>query len=376
MVLSALVDLGAPLDGIRRCIQGLGLEGVCLDEAPAGEGGLVGRRVMVDAPHEHAHRHLGDILAILGRGALAARARARAESVFRRLAEAEGAVHGIPADHVHFHEVGAVDAIVDIAGSCHAMDELGVDAVEIGPLPIGHGTVSCAHGVLPLPAPATVELLKGFAVREVDECVELVTPTGAAILTTLAGMEGGGRHSERTLLRSGSGYGQRKLRTRPNLLRALLFEVGAQTAAASDECVVLESNVDDMTAELAGALFAALMEAGALDVFTTAVQMKKQRPAMMVTVLCAPEHRETMLDVLFKNSTTFGVREYPVRRTVLVRRHESVQTAFGPVRIKIGTWRQGDVTRSPEFEDCAAAAKVAGVPVRQVYEAALRADVR
>ncbi len=159
MVLSALVDLGASLDGIRRCIEGLGLAGVSLIEGPAGEGGLVGRRVRVEVPDEHAHRHLEDILVILGRGGLAPRARERAELVFRRLADAEGAVHGIPADHVHFHEVGAVDAIVDIAGSCHALEELGVDAVEIGPLPIGHGTVSCAHGVLPLPAPATVELL-------------------------------------------------------------------------------------------------------------------------------------------------------------------------------------------------------------------------
>jgi uncharacterized protein (DUF111 family) len=215
-------------------------------------------------------------------------------------------------------------------------------------------------------------LLKGYAVQEVDECLELVTPTGAAILTTLASECGGKRGLPQVLVGTGCGYGQRRLRTRPNILRALLFEFRPADTVEPDDCLVLECNIDDMTPELIGTLFQQLRGAGALDVFTTSVMMKKQRQAALVTVLCAPDRRETVLDTLFLNSTTFGVREYNVRRTVLARRHELVQTPFGPVRMKVGTWRNRDVVRSPEYEDCVAAAKSAGVPVRVVYESAAR----
>jgi uncharacterized protein (DUF111 family) len=215
-------------------------------------------------------------------------------------------------------------------------------------------------------------LLKGYAIEEVEECLELVTPTGAAILTTLASESGGKSGGHKVLVGAGCGYGQRRLRTRPNILRALLLEVRPADPVEAEDCLVLECNIDDMTPELIGTLFQQLMGAGALDVFTTSVMMKKQRQAALVTVLCTPDRRETMLDTIFLNSTTFGVREYNVRRTVLTRRHEVVQTPFGPVRMKVGTWRDRDVVRSPEYEDCVAAAKSSGVPVRVVYESAAR----
>ena len=296
--------------------------------------------------------------------------RAGSLAVFRRLADAEARVHGTTPQRIYFHEVGAVDALVDIVGACLAREWLGADSVSVGPLPLGSGTVSCAHGLLPVPAPAVAELLRGLPVQADDEPFELVTPTGAAILSawrTAGGIPDGSR-----LAGIGYGLGQRRLHHRPNLLRALLFEKAESDGGLHDACLALECNLDDQTPELTGALAARLLEAGALDAFLTPIQMKKQRPAALLTVLCRPDRREAMLDVIFRESTTFGVRESLAQRTILERRHKTVETPFGPVRVKIGRWRGADVTASPEFEDCAQAAARAGVPVRRVIEAACR----
>lgn len=292
-------------------------------------------------------------------------------AVFQRIAEAEAKIHGTTPDLIHFHEVGALDSIVDVVGGCLALHRLGVEQVVVGPLPLGHGLIQCAHGTYPSPAPATVELLKGAAVCEVDEPFETVTPTGAALLTSWRNAEAvpaGAR-----VVEVAYSFGHRRLNGRPNVLRATLLESAAPLAAAPGECLVLECNLDDTTPELVGALTGRLLEAGSLDVYTTPIQMKKQRPGVLLGVLCEPAAREALLDLIFRGCTTFGVREYPVRRTVLARRHETVQTPYGPVRVKIGTWKGEDVTRAPEFEDCAQAAKAHGVSVRAVYEAALRA---
>ena len=288
-------------------------------------------------------------------------------AVFLRIAEVEAKIHGTTVEKIHFHEVGAVDSIVDIVGCCLALDWLGVDGVVVEPLPIGHGTVTCAHGVYPSPTPATLDLLKGLRVVEVDEPFETVTPTGAALLAAWSTMER--LPSGSRVLSTSYSFGQRRLNGRPNLLRATLYE-SSPVDGAPDTCLLIETNLDDTTPELIGVLTERLLQAGALDAFTTAVQMKKQRPGVLVSVLCTAEKRDDVLNTLFRESTTFGIRERLVDRTVLPRRWENVHTPWGQVRVKIGSWKGEDVTRSPEMDDCLRVAREYGVPVRQVYDEA------
>jgi uncharacterized protein (DUF111 family) len=250
------------------------------------------------------------------------------------------------------------------------LELLAIDSVAVGPLPLGHGAVKAAHGMLPLPAPATVELLKGMRVLPVDEPFETVTPTGAALLSTWSQSDAPSPTAGR-LQRTGYGFGQHRYASRPNLLRALLLESAVEPAG--DECLVLECNLDDTVPELLGSLATRLLSVGALDAFLTPVQMKKQRPGTLLTVLCRPGQREALLDLIFRESTTFGIREHPVRRTILARRQEEVATPFGKVRVKIGEWQGRVITRAPEHDDCARLAQQAGVAVRAVYEAALTA---
>ncbi|MBU0714293.1 MAG: nickel pincer cofactor biosynthesis protein LarC [Verrucomicrobia bacterium] len=393
MILAALLDLGVSREDLQHQLTGLPIGPFEIEVNSISDRGLHGTRVNVHVPsHEHTHgsadhsqpqvhpphRGLIEIRALIDGSQLSASVKAASLRVFRRLAEAEAHVHGTTPDQVHFHEVGAVDAIIDIVGACLGLERLGVAGVSVGPLPLGHGTVVCAHGILPVPAPATVELLKGFTVAPTDEPFELVTPTGAALLTTCKTLETFPPGSR--ILKVGQGFGHRTLNGRPNVLRAMLMEsdsvaADADGCPATDTCLVLECNLDDLTPELTGSLMKRLLDAGALDVFLTPVQMKKQRPGILLTVLCRPEQRPTMLDLIFRESTTFGIREYPVQRTVLERRHESVETPFGRVRVKIGRWQGSDITVSPEYEDCRRAAESAGVSVRAVYEAALIRNV-
>jgi uncharacterized protein (TIGR00299 family) protein len=270
-----------------------------------------------------------------------------------------------------------MDSIIDIVASCAALERLQVDAVTFGPLPLGCGVVRCEHGVFPVPAPATVELLRGFAVEQSEEPFEMVTPTGAALLTTWAQrLPGGGAGPER-IAKVGHGLGQRSLLHRPNLLRALLMEPAGGPSptpgANADECVVLECNLDDLTPELAGAMTQQLLAAGALDVFTVPAQMKKQRPGLLLTVLALPASRDALVDLIFTESTSFGLRERTTRRTVLDRRFVKVATPYGPVSVKIGRWKGRDVTRAPEYDDCVRCAEQHGVPARRVHEAAVAA---
>ncbi|MDD5679501.1 MAG: nickel pincer cofactor biosynthesis protein LarC [Kiritimatiellae bacterium] len=394
MILAVLLDLGVSREDLQRQLAGLPIGPFEVISALISDRGLHGTQVTVQATspehthagkaHSHAaahppHRGLKEIRVLIEGSQLSPGVKAASLRVFQRLAEAEAQVHGTTPDEVRFHEVGAVDAIVDIAGACLGLEMLGVADVSVGPLPMGYGTVACAHGVLPVPAPATVELLKGLPVTPADEPFELVTPTGAALLATWKTMETFPSGSR--ILKVGQGFGSRKLNGRPNVLRAMLMEsesiaAAAYASPATDACLVLECNLDDLTPELTGALLNRLLGAGALDVFLTPVQMKKQRPGILLTVLCRTEQREAMLDMIFRESTTFGIREYPVRRTLLERRHESVETPFGPVRVKIGRWQGADITLAPEYDDCLKAAGRAGVSVRAVYDAALGKNVR
>ena len=375
MVLAALLDLGADLGKIRGGLKTVVKDRFSITAAPIRQKGLMGLQVKVGVPchhsghHEHAHRGLKDIEKMIDGSAIAPAVKRNAIGVFRRLAVAEAKVHGVKPSDIHFHEVGALDSIVDIVGSCIALEQLGAERVALGPLPIGCGTIKCAHGVLPSPAPATVELLKGFAVEQTGEKHELVTPTGAALLTTWKNCprvpDGA------SVMRAGYGFGHRELDSRPNLLRAVLLE-DADRDEDADDCLVLECNLDDMSPELTGHLFGRLLEEGALDVFLTPVQMKKNRPGAMLTVLAAPGNRDKILDIIFRESTTFGVREYKVRRTVLPRRFETVKTPCGSARVKIGSWKGRDVTIAPEYEDCRKLAQKTGVPLRRIYAAVLK----
>ncbi len=384
MILGALIDLGVDADALARDLHSLGVGHFHLRVERGLSAHLAGTRVEVqvesddhahahDHHHDHApHRGLIEIEALIRASALPEAVKDRSCRVFRRIAEVEARMHGTTVEQIHFHEIGAIDSIVDIVGCCLALHRLAVDAVAVGPLPQGRGVIHCAHGTFPNPAPATVELLRGMAVEQTDLPHELVTPTGAALLAdwrTLDRPPPGAR-----IEKIGYGLGRRDLGSRPNLLRAVLMTDSSDSSDPSDSCLVLETNLDDATPELIGALAQRLMAQGALDVFATAIQMKKQRPGVLLTVLCSPKDREKLLDVIFRESTTFGVREYETRRTILTRRIETVQTPFGEVRVKVGRWRGQDITRSPEMDDCLRLAERHAVPVRVVYEAAQKAQ--
>ncbi|MCO6399748.1 MAG: nickel pincer cofactor biosynthesis protein LarC [Verrucomicrobia bacterium] len=391
MILAALIHLGVDPAALAAELKAFAPEPFELRVESARSAHLSGTRVRVltEAEHHHdhhdhhhhhhghdhhhaPHRGLKEIGAMIDRSELPEEVKARAHRVFRRLGEAEARIHGATIDAIHFHEVGAMDSIVDIVGACLALHKLGVDAIAVGPLPQGHGTIECAHGTFPNPAPATVELLRGHAVVSVDEPFELVTPTAAALLAEWKTCD---RAPSGAVVKAiGYGIGHRELKSRPNLLRAILLEV--QASANEDECLVLETNLDDVSPELIGVLSGRLLAAGALDVFAVAAQMKKQRPGVLLTTLARTSDRDALLDLIFRESTTFGVREYTARRTILARRFEAVATPYGEVRIKIGEWKGADVVRAPELEDCVLRAQERGVSVRAVYEAAQRAASR
>lgn len=377
MILGALFELGVDPEKLQQELRRLPLDPFRIEAAKFQDRTLHGTQVTVhlEDHHHHAghgHRHgrnLKDIRALVEASALPTAVQKPSLDVFGRIAAAEAKVHGTTPEQVHFHEVGAMDSIVDIVGCCLGLSWLAVDAVAVAPLPAGQGLIRCAHGTFPNPAPATVELLAGMAVTQTDEPFELVTPTGAALLAAWKSADAPPPGSR--LVRAGYSFGHHQLRSRPNLLRATIFE--SPEPAAADTCIVLECNIDDTTPELLGSLAQRLLEAGALDAFTTAANMKKQRPGTLLTVLCGPDRRDLLLDLIFRESTTFGVREHLAQRTVLERRFADVETPYGRVRVKIGRWRGADVTWSPEMDDCIARAREKDVPVRAVYEAAVAA---
>ena len=373
MILAALIDLGADADIVRERLISLPIESFRIDIEDCDVHGTRGKRLNVLSLHEsHHHRVLADIRALIEQSDLPDPVKALSMATFGNLAAAEAEAHHTTPDKIHFHEVGAIDSIVDTVGSCLALHLLDADGVRVGPLPLGTGTVKTAHGLLPIPVPATLALLKGHPVTQTDEPFELVTPTGAALLTTWQ-KERPASGGQGRPLRSGIGFGSRTLKGRLNMLRATLFDLASATSATDTSCLVLETNVDDMTPELVGTLVETLLERGALDVFVVPAQMKKQRPGLLLTILCRPQDKPKMLDTLFAESTTFGVRETETRRTMLDRRLVPVETPYGAVNIKVGTWQGRDTTFAPEHADCVRCARARGVPVRTVYEHAMRA---
>jgi uncharacterized protein (TIGR00299 family) protein len=365
MTLAALVDAGVDPRAIQAAVASLGMP--CeLSFETTRRGGFRATYARVSAPHEHAHRHLHHIEALIDRSTLTPRQNELARRIFRRLGEAEAAVHGIALEKIHFHEVGAVDSIVDIVGAAVGLDLLGVERFEASPLPTGRGSVRAAHGVMPLPAPGTAELLKGVPLAESSVEMELTTPTGAAIVTTVA--DRFGPLPAMTIDAIGLGAGTKEIPGQANILR--LFVGSVALPAASDRVWVLETNLDDLPGEVVGYTTTQLMAAGALDAFVTPVLMKKNRPGVVVTVLCDEATIPVLEEILFRETTTLGIRRYPVSRHKLKRQAAEVTTPFGPVKGKLG-WIEGrPPTFSPEHDDCARIAAERGVALRAVYEAA------
>jgi len=326
--------------------------------------------------HKHpAHRNLQVIIEIINKAGFSDKVTQQAVKIFQRLAQAEAEVHGTTEDKIHFHEVGADDAILDIVGSCLALEALRVEKVFCSRLTVGGGTVRCEHGVLPVPAPATVELIKGIEIIPSDAQVELLTPTGAAILTGLA--ESFGAIPSMKIIGGGYGAGQRDIAEFPNVLRLLVGEVAESDRQTNvDEVCVLEANIDDATAELIGYVSEKLLEAGGLDVYCTAIVMKKNRPGTLITVLCRPSDAARMEQIMFRESTTFGIRRHNCRRSILPRDYCSVDSPYGKIRIKQGYFDGSVITGSVEFDDCQKAAEKHDVPVRQVISAAMTAYKR
>jgi len=374
MIMAALVDAGVPLAALRAEIEKLPVEGWTITAREVRKGAFRATKVDVgvDRQTHQPHRSLGDILAILERSALGVGAKERAARIFTRLAEAEARVHGTDRESVRFHDVGAVDAIVDVVGAVVGLDLAGVQAVHVSALPIGGGLVDGPHGKIPVPGPGTAELLRGFPVVDTGVRAELVTPTGAAILTTLA--TSAGSMPSLTIGAVGYGAGTMDLPGTPNVLRCFLGETTGP--AAADETVVqVETTIDDMSPQLYETLIERVFEAGALDVFLQPVIMKRGRPGVVVTALSAPDRVSEVSRVLFEESTTIGVRWSEWRRARLEREMVVLTTAYGAIPFKISRLGGRVVTVTPEFADVARIAGEKALPVREVLDQA-RADGR
>ncbi len=374
MLLGALVDAGLPLSVLQAEIAKLGIGDLSVHAKPTQRGGLAATKVHVSATHDHSHRSLSSIERMIGDSALDDQTKRDCVSVFRRLGEVEALAHGIAIDKVHFHEVGALDSIADITGSCAGFRQLGIDRIFCSPINLGSGTVQAAHGTMPVPAPATARLVEGVPTYSDGPSVELTTPTGAAIAVTLG--DGFGPPPAMRISASGYGAGTREFPGRPNLLRVLIGE--AEDADSPHEQIwVLEANIDDMTPEMAGFAMERLLESGALDVTLAPVQMKKNRPGFTLTVLAGPEDRARLGEMMLSETSTMGIRETAARRRALPRSWTEVSTRYGSVRIKTAGRPGGDgATFSPEYEDCRKLARAHGVPFKRVWELASEAYLR
>jgi uncharacterized protein (TIGR00299 family) protein len=368
MTVGALIDLGVPLDYLQAELDRLALlpGSYELTVSRTERLHMPARKFDVAVHDHHTHRHYSDIDAMIAGSGLSDAVRDTARRIFRRLAEAEATVHGVPVADVHFHEVGAVDSIVDVVGTAICLEYLGVEAVYSGALPLGSGFVQTAHGRLPVPAPATAELLKGLPVH--GECGpgERVTPTGAAIVAALA--VGFGEQPSMQLEKIGCGAGGKDFPDCPNILRAFLGSSIENTDRA-DEVIVVEANIDDTTAEVLGYAMERLLEEGALDVFFTPIQMKKNRPGVMMSFLCRQEQLDRLSQLLLNETSTIGLRYYRAERISLRRSIVELQTEYGTVRFKQVFDKEGKLLRAaPEYEDCRRIARDRNIPCREVME--------
>ena len=389
MIMGALVDAGVPFEALRAELAKVELPGFTLERREVMKGVFRATKVDVHVhDHDHAHgdaghthgephgrhdhpdRNLGSILGLIGASGLAASVKANAARIFTRLAEAEARVHGTTVDQIHFHDVGAVDAIVDVTGACIGLHLLGVEAVHCSALPVGGGFVTGAHGRIPIPGPGTAELLKGFPVVDTGVRRELVTPTGAAILTTLS--VSAGTMPAMTVEAVGYGAGNMDLEA-PNVIRVF---VGRGADSGGRETIMqVETTVDDMQPQLWEAVMERLFDSGALDVYLTPVVMKKSRPGTVLTALCTPDKVTELSRVLFEESSTIGVRWTAYQRERLAREMVTITTAYGPIAFKVSRLEGRVVTATPEFDEVRQIARAKGLPVREVLDLA-RAEGR
>lgn len=375
MTLGALVDLGAPFAELKAGLRSLGVAGFELSARKEQRGAIAATRVLVELGKDadRTERRLADVLAIIGEASLPERAKARARSVFERLAAAEAKVHGTTPEKIHFHEVGAVDAIVDVVGAALGLELLGVERVEASPIPVCRGTTRSMHGEIPLPAPAVLALaeLARAPLEPRSGSQELVTPTGMAIVTALASRIG--PYPGFAVEAVGYGAGSRQGDGVPNVLRVVLGYEDAPAApgggSAPTSVVVLEANLDNQNPEVTGTLFDALKAAGALEVWLAPVYMKKGRAAVVLTALAEPSTAGRVEEAILRETTTLGVRRHAAARTVLPREIVSLETPLGPIRVKVAR-RPGGATAAPEHDDCVALAKAKNVPLREVYRVA------
>ncbi len=370
MLVGALVDLGVPERVVTEAVGLTGLTGFHIHFSHKTESGIVATKFDVHVDGPQPERTYGEIKRILARGKLPRGVRERAERAFARLAESEARVHRMPLEDVHFHEVGAVDCIVDIVGSAAALAYLGAE-VRVSPLPMGRGFVKARHGVLPLPAPATVHCLRGFETFDAGLDAELVTPTGAAVVA--ANATSSARWPTMRPLAVGFGAGTRKLPDRPNLLRAVLGDPFESNSARADTHVVISANVDDMTGEMIAYCMQSLLAAGALDAWTTPIVMKKGRPGCVLSALSEEGRAADLAHLMIRESTTLGVRMQAASRLVRPRELRSVNTRFGTVPVKVSGGDFGPPLWKPEFDVAASLATSHRVPVREVLAEALHA---
>jgi pyridinium-3,5-bisthiocarboxylic acid mononucleotide nickel chelatase len=383
MTLGALVGAGADARSLVEQLALLDVEGYEISFETAERSGISATRAVVRmTKEEHKHRHLSHILEIIQRSRLNDSVKERASKIFSRLGDAEARVHNVPVERIHFHEVGAVDAIVDVVGACIGFELLGIERFNASALHVGSGTVEMEHGRFPVPPPAVAELLRDAPIYSTDIKGELVTPTGAAIVATLC--ESFGPVPRMRLLSTGYGAGTREYKDFPNVLRVLVGETEASVDASVEgvaevdegvgveveELIVIETNVDDVSPQVLGHLMEEAFTRGALDCYFTHVQMKKNRPGVLVSILCRKPEREALTELLFMETPTLGVREFTVRRRALERESVTVETEFGRIAVKVGRLRGRVLSATPEFEECREAAHRAGVPLRDVQEAA------
>jgi pyridinium-3,5-bisthiocarboxylic acid mononucleotide nickel chelatase len=403
MLVGAMLDCGLDFELLRSELLKLGVEGYELSLKRVDRSGISAAKFdvrLTGEPHPHDHHHghehshehhhghehshghgrqphhrsLSEIKRIISSSNLSETVKQRAQTIFQRIGEAEAKIHNVPIGTVHFHEVGAIDSIVDIVGACVAFDALKIGRIISSPMHVGSGTFQCAHGTYPAPGPATAELLKGAPIYSKDVEGELVTPTGAAIISTLA--ESYGPLPMMKIEKIGYGAGTRDYPKFPNALRAIIGELGEDADRTPGAITVIEANIDDLNAQVFGYLMERALAAGALDIFYTPAQMKKNRPGVLLTLLCNPPDRERMCDLIFRETTTLGVRYRNEQREILTREFVTVETEYGPIRIKVSRGRDGRVMNaSPEFEDCRIAAEKHQVGLRDAQTAALKAYV-
>jgi pyridinium-3,5-bisthiocarboxylic acid mononucleotide nickel chelatase len=369
MIAGAMLDAGLDFEFLKSQIATLGIKNLAVTVSETKRAGLRALHFVPLIKEEHHHRHLSDIIKIINDSKIGEKPKQTAVAIFNRLAEAEAAVHGKEPNDIHFHEVGAIDSIVDIVSAAVGFDTLGIEKVYCSVLAVGGGQIKAAHGIMPVPAPATAELLKGVPTVGGPIDKELLTPTGAAILTTVA--ESFGQIPPMKIETTGYGAGTLDSEHVPNVVRLILGQSTDDSSATTDSVCLLETNIDDITGEIISHTMNELLAAGALDVFTTPIIMKQSRPAVKLTVICQTADIARLEEMIFEAGITFGIRRQIVERSKLAREFLTVKTRFGNIKIKVGKKTGRIVTSKPEFADCAKAAQEHKVSVKEVMQTAI-----